>query len=331
MWGVWLAVASAPLACSSGNPTVVVTEAQATRDASVDADPRVAEHARDAATVALASATAVPADPTIDASAEADAASALLPVTGTLPAIGDPWQPGPFTPVTDTGVGPDGDGSLYHPDLQQAADVRFPIVIFDGLPNIVDADLYRPSVEHLASHGFAVYLARATEGGAEILAAIDWMVAENANTDSPLYQRLDPERIAAGGHSIGSHAVIAVGDDPRLRTTFHAAGEPSQPYEAITTLHAPAAFFCVDINILSSEPAPNSVCSPGFDQLEAPALRAVLTGWPPDSVEGNALGVFAGWLRWQLADDMTMKAMFLGDDCALCTRPQWSVEQHGLE
>jgi hypothetical protein len=304
----------------------------------VDPGPRVAEHAEDAATVVLADATAVladatavPADATTDASVGADAASAALPITGTLPAITDPWQPGPFTPVTDTGVGPDGDGLLYHPDLNEAADVRLPIVIFDGNPHFVDNDLYRPSVEHLASHGFAVYLARATESGTEILAAIDWMIAENVSADSALYQRLDPDRIAAGGHSLGSHATIAVGDDPRLRTTFHSAGEPLQPYEAVTTLHAPAVFFCIDVNLLGSEPSAYSVCRPGFEQLHAPALRAVLTGWAPDSVEGNALGVFAGWLRWQLADDVTMKAMFLGEDCALCTRPQWSVEQHGLQ
>ena len=43
------------------------------------------------------------------------------------------------------------------------------------------------------------------------------------------------------------------------------------------------------------------------------------------------LAATAGWLRWQLAEDQTMKRLFVGPSCDLCTRASvWTVQQRGL-
>ena len=34
-----------------------------------------------------------------------------------------------------------------------------------------------------------------------------------------------------------------------------------------------------------------------------------------------------GWLRWQLADDITQKPTFVGDDCTLCKDSAWKAQQ----
>jgi hypothetical protein len=42
------------------------------------------------------------------------------------------------------------------------------------------------------------------------------------------------------------------------------------------------------------------------------------------------LGACAAWLRWQLAEDTTMRMQFAGDDCVLCKRPNWKTMSKGL-
>ena len=50
-----------------------------------------------------------------------------------------------------------------------------------------------------------------------MLAALDWILAENARQGSPYFRRIDTARIAASGNSCGGLLALKVGQDPRSR------------------------------------------------------------------------------------------------------------------
>ncbi|GAA1421419.1 alpha/beta hydrolase family protein [Catellatospora coxensis] len=61
----------------------------------------------------------------------------------------------------------------------------------------------------------------------DVTAVLDALLADNAKQGGPLYGRLDPDRIAAGGHSLGGMTTVgALGKwrDPRLKAGIVLAG-----------------------------------------------------------------------------------------------------------
>ena len=44
---------------------------------------------------------------------------------------------------------------------------------------------------------------------------------------------------------------------------------------------------------------------------------------------GEFANVAVAWLKWQLKGDRSQSAMFLGDDCTLCTNPNWETHSKG--
>jgi hypothetical protein len=60
-------------------------------------------------------------------------------------------------------------------------------------------------------------------------------------------------------------------------------------------------------------------------------------GTAADQASANPLAKYylassAAWLRWQLADDQQMKALFVGPDCGFCQdKAVWLVAQKDLK
>jgi hypothetical protein len=56
--------------------------------------------------------------------------------------------------------------------------------------------------------------------GGTLLQAINWATAQNTNPQSPYYRKLDPSKVAAGGHSCGGLQAMEVAPDPRVKTAL---------------------------------------------------------------------------------------------------------------
>ena len=56
--------------------------------------------------------------------------------------------------------------------------------------------------------------------GGTLLQAINWATEQNANPQSPYYRKLDPSKVAAGGHSCGGLQALEISPDPRVKTTL---------------------------------------------------------------------------------------------------------------
>lgn len=130
--------------------------------------------------------------------------------------------------------------TIYRP----AAAGPAPVLVFvHGFQ--LDPGLYASYGRHLATWGYVVVMPRlpgAVFGGpshreqAEYLVSVmDWITTAGAAAEGPLAGRVDPERIAMAGHSLGGKlALLATANDPRPRVVFgvdpvDAPGGPLQP------------------------------------------------------------------------------------------------------
>lgn len=176
----------------------------------------------------------------------------------------------------------------------------------------------------------------------DVLAGLDWVLAENGRKGSPLYGKVDPAMVAVAGHSCGGLQALQIAGDQRIKAVIiNNSGifaDNSQPISGIhveksllKTLHTPVIY------ILGG---PKDIAYPnGMDDFAkidtVPAMVANLpvghlgTFAKPDG--GVVASVSVDWLDWQLKGDKQAAKRFKGKDCGLCTDPAWSVERKGID
>jgi alpha/beta superfamily hydrolase len=152
-----------------------------------------------------------------------------------------------------------------------------------------------------------------TGDGTDHKGAIDWLLEQNSKAGSPYYQKLDPKRIAAGGHSQGSISTFAMADDPRLLTTIHVAGG-SFDGNGYRTLRRPTAMICGENDTLAT---PNAEVD--YEKSTVPTFFTVMDGVDHIQAARQGLGAIIAWLRWQIGSEPERKSMFIGPNCDFCT------------
>jgi dienelactone hydrolase len=252
-----------------------------------------------------------------------------------FPPAADLGKNGPYTAMTVMSTGPGGTYTIYRPAELAPGGAKNPIVGWMSGGGSTPSQY--TLLPHLASHGFVVVASNTSPAlgeeeklGKEIIAGIDWVLAENAKADSPYHDKLDMTKIASMGYSMGALATTVIGGDPRLTTTVHISGG-NMTTDRVKMLHSPAAFICGE----SGVDIAGANCATDFDAATAPVFYGVFNG-------GDHLGVrtapysdrirlvVTGWLRWQLMRDATLAPMFVGDQCTVCKDSNWTVKQKNL-
>ncbi|HEX5657871.1 MAG TPA: hypothetical protein VFX59_11785 [Polyangiales bacterium] len=182
---------------------------------------------------------------------------------------------------------------------------------------------YATLLSTLASHGFVVIASnsRFTGDGTVMLRALDFAKAANADANSPLYQRLDLDKVGAMGHSQGAGATTSAASDPRIKAIILwngvSTGQQAKPFLAVSGDR--------DINdptVASLSSAVNASRQPAGWLFYHQVLE---TG-------GNVTGhltlmqqpervtdVTINWWKYILNGDAEAKKWFVGSDCTLCT------------
>lgn len=263
--------------------------------------------------------------------------------TSLFPSVTDLENAGPYTSKTANPSGPNNGYSLFYPQELARDGAKNPIVVW-GSGGMTDPSWYT-LLPHLASHGFAVIASNAIPGiggeaqqGQDMIAGIEWLLAENSRSGGEFFDKLDTSKIAAVGYSMGSLATFTIADDPRLVTTVHISGGNTTAGR-VNNLHAIAAFLCGDqptnaMDMLIGDISrPN--CDTDFQQATTPVFYGNFIGGSHLAVMTSPFMerirvVVTGWLRWQLMNDQTLKPMFVGDGCEVCSDPNWTVQQKNL-
>jgi hypothetical protein len=187
----------------------------------------------------------------------------------------------------------------------------------------------------------------------KMLAALDWILAENQRKDSPFYGKIDPQWVAVSGHSCGGLIAMKASLDPRVKALV---------LENSGLLQLPAGGVAADDKMAPVFKLLSQMKKEDLVKLHTPVLY--ILGGPQDMAEPNGLDDFhriqhvpvfvadhpgAGhgglflepngegtkveldWLGWQLHRDQVAARSFVGPDCTLCRDYRWVVYRKGIE
>ena len=257
--------------------------------------------------------------------------------------------------------------TLYRPADLTAAPGRWPVVLWANGECLNLGNRFRGFLTPIAAEGYVVIAVgpigspqvevkrelTTAEGGrgadhksqsnwTQLIEALDWAQAADANRVGAYYGRLDLKHVAVMGQSCGGLQALRAAEDPRITTVMlwnsgtMAAG--TAPLEGTGASKQSLARLHGSIAIVSGDDADVAAKNSDADYAALPvipALRAVARGVGHD---GSFLepggGVFTpvaiAWLNWQLKADARAARMFTGADCGLCRDERWRIRSQAL-
>jgi hypothetical protein len=236
-----------------------------------------------------------------------DTASSARP----LPPVQDLDAAGPFEVVIEQNAGPN-KGWIARPKNLGDNGIKHPVFSW-GCGGGSQPSQYKDHLNRIASHGFVVEAHVSTGNVADHKVVLDWVTSENDRQGSVYYQKLDPTKIAAGGHSMGSIATFAIAGDPRLTTTIHVAGG-SFDGNGFKSWKKPTAIIAGANDQLATGNATRD-----WERATVPVWFTLMTGVDHIQAARQGLGPIVGWLRWHLAGETERKADFIGASCTFCS------------
>lgn len=204
-------------------------------------------------------------------------------------------------------------------------------------------------MQTIASHGFLVLSTMPLENdqrgrqSMEILSAgIDWAERENRREGSELQAKIAIDKVAAMGQSCGGAVSIGLGADPRVSTIGVLNTGVAPAGEGINQLN-PNTNFLAELN------GPVLFINGGGRDFQQAASRmnydlinhvstfygsrfnAGHMATTDHAGGGEFANVASSWLLYHFKGDQTAGEMFLGDDCSLCTDPNWITDSKGFD
>jgi predicted alpha/beta-hydrolase family hydrolase len=269
-----------------------------------------------------------------------------------LPVEGAPLaEPGPYEVTSEAAFGSPG-YIVFRPTNLGAfpAQDTLPVMAWGNGGCAIDSTRYSGFLTTIASHGFLVLGTAAQEGAPrrqatadDLRAAVDWADKENARLGSPLNGKIATGQVAVMGQSCGGFLSISLGADPRVDTigVFNSGvqppnpGAPPSPFpttDALAALHGPVLLvngherdFMMAASAATFEMIDHV---PAFYGARQNAGHTATVFHPGG---GEFANVAANWLKWTFKGDAQAAAMFVGDNCSLCTNPAWEVQSKGFD
>jgi len=201
-------------------------------------------------------------------------------------------------------------------------------------------------LNEIASYGFLVIAtgifpeaegepitARST--ASKLVDAMDWAMAQNDNQDSPYFQKIAVQRIAASGMSCGGLQALEVAGDERITALLIAnsgifnspreglPGIPQVDKSQLDKIHSPTLYLLGGPSDIAYEN--------GMDDVERINHVPVFVG-NLDVGHGGTYGepyggeygkVATAWFQWQLKGDETAAKLFVGNPPGLSQAPGW--------
>jgi hypothetical protein len=224
------------------------------------------------------------------------------PNTNSAADLGDPMKPGPWMPKHVESTGPSGQSWIFYPDGLGKDGLKHPV--FDWGPGAgTGPDAYVDHLNLLASQGFVIISQSSTLSGKE---ALDWILAENEKSGSMWYQKLDPDRVSRGGHSMGALQSLSESKDDRLKLTVLVCGGAGGGGGG-ANINYPSIFLGGEGEGGTTNFVP--------DYGEVTGLSVFVTKTDTDHIycARNNLAPWVAFMRWQLCGEEQWKKEFMPD------------------
>ncbi len=184
------------------------------------------------------------------------------------------------------------------PEQYASATIYYPLDKPSAMGGVAIAPGYTERQRHinwwggrLASHGFAVLVldtndpeAPPEQRAAALTAAVDTLRAENDRRESPLFERLDPQRMAVMGHSMGGGGALLAADRNNDALAAALALTPWQPDGSFAGIAVPTLIIAGENDRIA--PVAEHAW-PHFQSLPAGTPRAYLEVASGDHFIGN--------------------------------------------
>src|SRR5262245_3388638 len=241
--------------------------------------------------------------------AAAGTGAAVPNMAGSLPHVTTTEGMGPWGGVTKMkNVGPGG-WLIFPKDIGKDG-VKHPLFVF-GPGGGTTPQPYEDSGKHwdyYGSYGLVIYAVQMSgQSGAPMKAAIDWLIKQNDEMSSPLYQKLDTTKICAAGHSMGSVMTFAAMPDERVTTTIHISGG-SFDGMGPSKLTKDTMFLC---GPSQSADVAFPQCETDFKNTKVPTFYTNIQG--SSHLTSGRMGwpAITAWMLWHLAGHEEWKKEFL--------------------
>ena len=176
----------------------------------------------------------------------------------------------------------------------------------------------------------------------QLIDAINWAIAQNANTESPYYKKIDISKVSVSGMSCGGLQTLEVASDPRVSTVvvcnsgiFNTPGNgrsamPNLTKQNLSQIHSPTLY------ILGGEK--DIAYANGMDDYRrinhVPVFVANMNVGHAGTYSQYHGGEFAilatAWYKWQLKNDKAAGQLFSGNPAGLANNPSWTFEKKNM-
>jgi hypothetical protein len=219
---------------------------------------------------------------------------------------------------------------LYYPTNLGAGGVDHAILTWGNGTNATPSK-YTGILNHLASWGFVVIASTstATGFGTEMLAGVNYLIAQNGTSSSIFYQNLDTTKVGALGHSQGASGALnaTTASNGVIKTTVTVAlpnptWVSSQHRTDFTRIVNPVLFVHGSSDFISTASGQTGY----YNQVAGAAAKATLTGAGHNTIQGSGggfLGYITAWLMYVLPGDTTARGAFVGSPPEINTNTNW--------
>jgi hypothetical protein len=228
---------------------------------------------------------------------------------------------------------------------------KLPVLLWGNGACANTTDEHKNFLNEIASHGYVILgignfselmgrdtsAARVTTKSAQLIEALDWIIAENSSSASEFSGKIETSKVAAMGMSCGGLQAIEISDDPRISTTVVCNSgvlpEPS-PMGAMPSLtkddlkkyHNPVLYIIGGPTDIAFNNAMDDFSKVTHVPIVMTNFDVGHGGTYRQPHGGAFTAVALAWVNWQLKGDAIASEMFIGEDCGLCENPEWTIE-----
>jgi hypothetical protein len=182
---------------------------------------------------------------------------------------------------------------------------------------------YLQLLTRMASQGFVIVGIRESTGDSVLMsAAIDWLEEQDADSNSPMYDRLILDRVGVFGHSMGglsSEATILV--DDRV-TTALLDNSGSFSHDALVTVTLPVGIIYGE----DGQERPNAEGDFNNSGNQGPCWLGMMAGGGHGSGPWDGAGANVAWMRWHIGGENFRKDAFIGNGGDYNDTGVWKTE-----
>jgi len=233
-------------------------------------------------------------------------------------------------------------------------DTKLPILLWGNGACANTTQEHKNFLNEIASHGYVILAigrldqidsrddrARQPTHSRQLIAALDWILAQAAVPDSRYFGKIETSQVAAMGMSCGGLQAIEISGDPRIRTTVVCnsgvlpepsplKGMPSLSKDVLREFHAPVLYLMGGPSDIAYKNAMDDFARVNHVPIAMANLDVGHGGTYGQPHGGEFTRVALAWLDWQLKGQSAAARVFVGEASELRRDPKWTLETKNL-